>query len=295
VATTLTGLTINGQSYNVATVFGDASIPADGSVSSSGLDLTGLAVPTNVVFVFSGADPGGKQWTQTLTIPFDGPQTQLTIGGASNAASGQQSYAPGMLLSVYGMALGGFVQSAGTIPLPQFLAGFVASVNGVSAPLYYVSPDQVNIQIPYETQPGNNTLTVVNPYASVNYTLKIVPAAPGIFMSNGFTAAPFSSAARGQITTLFITGEGQVSPALADGTTPASGTPISQLPKPKLPVTLTVAGQNATIDFVGIPSGLVGVTQINYQVPESTPLGVQQVVVTVGGVASQVANLTVTQ
>ena len=78
------------------------------------------------------------------------------IGGASNAASGQQSYAPGMLLSVYGTALGNFVQSAGTIPLPQYLAGFEASVNGVTAPLYYVSPGQVNIQIPYETQPGTH-------------------------------------------------------------------------------------------------------------------------------------------
>jgi uncharacterized protein (TIGR03437 family) len=113
-------------------------------------------------------------------------------------------------------------------------------------------------------------------------------------MSNGFTAAPFSSAGRGQITTLFITGDGQVSPALATGTTPASGTPLSRLPKSLLPVTLTVAGQNATIDFIGIPSGLVGVTQINYTVPANAPVGVQQVVVTVGTVASPPANLTVT-
>jgi uncharacterized protein (TIGR03437 family) len=62
-----------------------------------------------------------------------------------------------------------------------------------------------------------------------------------------------------------------------------------------LPVSVTVANENATIDFVGIPSGLVGVTQINYVVPADAPLGVQQVVVTVGGVASQAAKLTVTQ
>jgi uncharacterized protein (TIGR03437 family) len=198
-------------------------------------------------------------------------------------------------LSVYGTALGDFVQSAGTIPLPQYLAGFEAWVNGVTAPLYYVSPGQVNIQIPYETEPGNTTLIVGNPYVNVNYNLKIVPAAPGIFTTNGFTAAPFSSAGRGQITTLFITGEGQVSPALATGTTPSSGTQVTRLPKPKLPVTITVAGQNATIEFIGIPGGLVGVTQINYEVPAGTPLGTQPVVVTVGGVASPAANLTVTQ
>ncbi len=184
-------------------------LPADGSLTSTGLGFATLAVPTNVVFGFTGTDASGKQWTQTLSVPFDGPQTQLVVGGASNAASGQQSYAPGMLLSVYGTALGDFAQSAGTIPLPQYLAGFEASVNNVTAPLYYVAPGQVNIQIPYETQPGNTTLTVGNPYVNVNYNLKIVPAAPGIFMTNGFTAAPFSSAARGQITTLFIRATGK--------------------------------------------------------------------------------------
>ncbi len=299
VATTLTGLTvsINGelQSYDIGTVFGTAAIPADGSISSTGFALSNLAVPANVTFGFNGADASGKQWSEQLTVPFEGPQTELAIGGASNAASGRQSYAPGMLLSVYGTALGDFAQSAGTIPLPQYLAGFEASVNGVTAPLYYVSPDQVNIQIPYETQPGTAALVVGNPYVnSNNYDLTIVPAAPGIFMTNGFTAAPFSSAAQGQTTTLFITGDGQVSPALATGASPASGTPIADLPQPLLRVPVTVAGQKASIAFYGIPAGLVGVTQINYVVPANTPLGVQPVVVTVGNVASQAANLTVT-
>ena len=83
-------------------------------------------MPSNVVFVFNGVDASGTQWTQTLSVPFDGPQTQLVVGGVSNAASGQQAYAPGMLLSVYGTAFGDFIQMAGTIPLPQYLAGFEA-------------------------------------------------------------------------------------------------------------------------------------------------------------------------
>jgi uncharacterized protein (TIGR03437 family) len=296
VATTLTGFTINGQSYDVSTVFGTAQIPSDGSVSSTGLGLANLAVPTNVVFGFSGVDAGGKQWSQQLTIPFDGPQPQPVIRGASNAASGQQSYAPGMILSLYGTALGDFAQSAGTIPLPKYLATFQAAVNSAIAPIYYVSPNQANIQIPYETPLGPATVVVGTTYLnSSNFNINIVAAAPGIFMTNGFAAAPFSSAARGQTTTLFITGDGAVSPALATGSSPSSGTPVSQLPKPTLPVKLTVAGLPATIAFYGIPSGLVGVTQINYVIPADTPVGVQPVVVTVGGVASQAANLTVTE
>lgn len=296
VATTLTGFTINGAAQNVATVFGTAQIPADGSISSTGLGFKDLVVPTNVVFGFTGRDASGTTWSQQLTVPFEGPQTPLAINGVSNAASGQPSFAPGMLVSVYGTALGDFAQPAGTVPLPQYLAGFEATINGVTAPLYYVSPNQVNIQIPYETQPGTATLVVGNPYAnSNNYNFQIVPAAPGIFMTNGSTAAPFSSAVRGQTTTLFITGDGQVSPTLATGDSPGEGTPLDQLPKPNLPVTVTVAGQTAAIDFIGVAVGLVGVTQINYQVSPSTPVGVQPVVVTVGGVASPPANLTVTE
>jgi uncharacterized protein (TIGR03437 family) len=60
-----------------------------------------------------------------------------------------------------------------------------------------------------------------------------------------------------------------------------------------LPVTMTVGGQPASISFIGIPSGLVGVTQINYVVPANAPVGVQPVVVTVGGVASPAAKLNV--
>ncbi len=97
VAATVTNFTIDGAAYNVTNVFGTASIPANGSISSTGLSLTNLAVPKNVAFAYSGTDAQGHPWSGQLTIPFVGPQVQLTVGGVSNAASGQQSYAPGML------------------------------------------------------------------------------------------------------------------------------------------------------------------------------------------------------
>ncbi|MBZ5607510.1 MAG: hypothetical protein LAP38_04580 [Acidobacteriia bacterium] len=45
---------------------------------------------------------------------------------------------------------------------------------------------------------------------------------------------------------------------------------------------------------MGIPPGLVGVTQINFQIPPDAPLGAQPVVVTVGDVPSAPVTLTVT-
>jgi uncharacterized protein (TIGR03437 family) len=58
-------------------------------------------------------------------------------------------------------------------------------------------------------------------------------------------------------------------------------------------VTVTVGGVVATVRFIGIPSGLVGVTQINFTIPATVAPGVQPVVVTVGTAASAPANLTV--
>jgi len=81
---------------------------------------------------------------------------------------------------------------------------------------------------------------------------------------------------------------------LATGASPFIDTPLALLPQPLLAVGVTVGGLPAPIAFAGIPPGLAGVTQINFVVPGSAPLGVQPVVVTVGGVASPPASLTIT-
>ena len=131
IGTTLTGLGIAGVDYTsqIAGLFGSAKLAAGGSVSAT-IGLKNLSVPANVLFTYSGMDASGRQWSGQMSIPFQGFQTQLQVGGISNAATGQQSYAPGMILSIYGAALGTFAQSAATIPLPQYLAGFEATING---------------------------------------------------------------------------------------------------------------------------------------------------------------------
>lgn len=294
IGATLTDFTINGASHasHIASLFGSTAIPPRGSLSAT-YGMAGLTVPATVVFGFTGTDAAGA-WTRQLSVPFSGPQPQLTVTGAENAASGQQVYAPGMLLSVYGTAMGNLAQSAAAIPLPQYLAGFEAAVNGVTAPIYYVSPGQVNLQIPYETQPGPATLTVGNPYVNYNFSFTVAAAGPGIFTFPDDSVNPSNTARAGQIVTLFITGEGQVAPALPTGATPAPKTPVAQLPQPQLPVSLTVGGMPATINFIGIPSGLVGVTQINFTVPAGIAPGVQPVVVTVGSASSPPATMTIT-
>ena len=298
VPATLTGMTIGNTDYSsqIASLFGSSSIPAHQSVSAQ-IGLSNLNVPANVAFTLSGVDAGGRQWSQQLSVPFQGLEPQLAVGGISNAASGQQVFAPGQIISVYGTALGDFAQSAGTLPLTMFLAGFEAEVNPASnlnavypAYLYYVSPNQVNLQIPYEIPAGEATLTVGNPYANVTINFQVQLAAPGIFTTPDGLVNPSSSGTPGQTLTLFVTGVGQLRPAIADGAAPTNNNS-----KPVQAVTLTVGGVAAgTFSYIGVPTWSVGVVQINFVVP-AVAAGKQPVVVTVGGVASQAAYINITQ
>jgi len=161
--------------------------------------------------------------------------------------------------------------------------------------LYYVSPGQLNIQIPYETALNSTATVNVNNNGHVtSRTFNLASAAPGIFVDQNGAPVPTNSAGRGKIGTLFITGAGSVTPPVSTGAAPASGTPLASLPKPTQNVTVTVGGVQAATQFIGIPYGLVGVTQINYQIPTGIGVGTQSVVVSVNGIGSAPAKLTVT-
>jgi uncharacterized protein (TIGR03437 family) len=129
------------------------------------------------------------------------------------------------------------------------------------------------------------------------YQIQIAPSSPGIYSDAGGNLAPKATVAQGALTTLFVTGTGDVSPALRTGASPPAisvSAPASSLPKPALPLSVTVGGFPAFIQFAGVPPGLVGTTQVNIIVPGSVPVGSQPVVVTVGGVSSPAVNVVVT-
>jgi len=174
------------------------------------------------------------------------------------------------------------------------MQSFEATLNGVLAPLYYVSPTQANVQIPYGTAPGAATLTVYQGGQSANTQIQIAAAAPCIFADANGNTVPYASGAAGQALVVFVTGDGEVSPSLASGAAPASTTPVASLPKSVLPVSMTIGGQPGQILFDGIPYGLAGVTQINFVVPSGLSPGPQPIVVTVGTTPSKPATFTIT-
>ena len=113
-------------------------------------------------------------------------------------------------------------------------------------------------------------------------------------MNADSAVVPTTSASRGQQIAIYITGAGAVSPAVSTGAAPASSTALANLPKPLQSLIVTVGGVAATVAFQGTPAGLVGVTQINFVVPTGIGTGTLPVVVSVGGIPSASATLTVT-
>jgi hypothetical protein len=118
-----------------------------------------------------------------------------TTSGATLVGGGDAAkIAPGTIVTLVGEGLSGGTAAApeGIEELPTELAGTQVYFNGVRAPLFFVSPTQVNAQIPFEfldttsisayvrsVLPDGN-VTVTNPVGVV-----IVPQNPGIFTYEG--------------------------------------------------------------------------------------------------------------
>ncbi len=70
--------------------------------------------------------------------------------------------APGSMVAVFGSNLAPRAAAAPNAIGPKVLEGTSVFINGTAVPLAYVSPTQINLEIPYGTSPGQATMTVVS-------------------------------------------------------------------------------------------------------------------------------------
>jgi len=233
-------------------------------------------------------------WTGTCASPVT---PDPAISGLTDAAAYQQVYSAGMLMTVWGSHLSPSTVGASSVPLPGSFAGVYATINGEIAPLLYVSPSQLNVQIPWDIPAGQATLVVYNNGVNTSQTFQVTAASPGIFTDTAQNIVPSATVSIGQVTSLYLTGQGPVNPLIATGAAPDISIPLSRLPA-SASIAVTIGGVPASLTctagcFQGIPYGLVGVTQINFQPAPNTPTGRQPVVVTADGVASPPAYITI--
>ena len=229
----------------------------------------------------------------TLTVT---PSATMTIAGAANSFSGSKTLAPGAMATISGVAMApGDPVTSSRFPMPYTLNGVSATVNGVSAPLYSVSSSQIKVQIPYETGIGAATLAINNNGQIATLPIQIASAAPGLFTSafEPLGGIATTTVNRGQVVMLLMTGDGDVTPTLSTGATPAFNPFVTLYPTPRQAVSLSLAGLPMDLLVANITYGMSGETQILTVIPFDAPLGAQPVIVSVGSAQSQPLMLTV--
>ncbi|HVY94416.1 MAG TPA: hypothetical protein VHA14_16760, partial [Bryobacteraceae bacterium] len=265
-----------GNNTHAATSFSRtlAVLPNAGTVvalSTSGLSLLATSYPVNPV-----------------------PQ----INAVTSAADGSLAVAPGGLVSIYGQNMSGANFAASQVPLTTGLGSSCIGVNGSPIPLLYVSPGQINAQLPFNAT-GNATLTIHTPNGlSNNFPLTVQSAAPSIFVSgssdgttlglvvrnaNGELVTPTNPIHPKDAITIYLTGMGQTSPAIPAG----AAAPSDPLARVSQSPNVTIAGMDLPVSYAGLAPGEVGVYQINATVPSSVLTGMSMpLMINQGGAAT---------
>jgi uncharacterized protein (TIGR03437 family) len=222
-----------------------------------------------------------------------GGSSTMSISSAVLYGSNVTTGSPGTQFSVVGSNLANSTTRVFATPLPYTLAGVSATVNGIAAPILSVSPNAVTIQVPYEAGAGPAVLGINNNGQIGGFSFQIEPSSPAILADASGNVSPISTVNQGGSVALYVVGVGDVSPALRTGFSPTGATPVANLPKPLLPLSVTVGGVPAFVEFAGVAPSVIGLAQVNIALPASVPRGTQPVVVTVGGVSSPAVNLQV--
>jgi uncharacterized protein (TIGR03437 family) len=318
-------ITIRGTSFYSATVVAVQGVPA--TLATTVLSPTALlaVVPASLLteggvldVVVENPSPGGASAAQPVTVA-----NVPTIYGVFSAASyASATVSPGELVTMFGANIGPAIPATLSIVggyVSTTLGNETVTIGGWSAPILYVSSNQVTVQVPYEVATGAGQPVVVTNGANTpaNATVTVAAAAPGMFTADGSgegeAAALNTGATSGLVTlnsntnpanigdtiSLYLTGEGNYNLVPLSGSTntgyiiPASLTPLPQMSPPP---TVSIGGVNASagVSYAGpVPGSIIGVLQINVVVPLGSATGqAVPVTVTIGGVTAQ-ANVTI--
>lgn len=215
--------------------------------------------------------------------------------------------APGAIAAVFGanLAASSTPISASSLPLPTNFEGTEVKVDDVPAPIFSVSANQVDFQVPIETQPGVAILTVtVDGAASREFWFTVTATSPGIdqyyagqpdtlqavvLNPDQSTNSPSAPIDAGDVAVVYLTGIGDVSYPPADGE-PALA---SRLSTAIAPYSATISGLDVPVQFLGLTPNSVGLGQANIQIPADFPSGNYPLAITIGGLVSTSANITV--
>ncbi len=217
-------------------------------------------------------------------------------------------FAVNSVISLFGSNLSysppvGLASNATSLPLQ--LGGVQVSINGLWAPLIYVSPTQINLLVPGYFNPGNvNVVVNRQGWYGPTATITLVPVAPQLFAtSDGFVIAQHADysqitsnapAVPGETIILYVTGLGadpSMNTIAGEADIPGGPAPTNTNLQVLFNGTAVASWANggnqgtSNIQYAGVTPGSPGIYQINLILPGNLPAN-PQIQVTAGGQTS---------
>jgi uncharacterized protein (TIGR03437 family) len=284
---------------------------------ASGVSILENAAPSGTLNVFGpvsvATDPFGNPVIAeggANRVGFYYPAIDYTTsaGGVPGQLSGNSAslfgrFAPGMLATIFSFPsapFGGTTASFVASPISAALGDVQVSVGGTPAPLLYVSPSQINFQVPAATPVGGleeiQVARVSSGQVLASWLFQMDAVSPGLFSVDGSGSGQVvalnedgsvnngaNPAQAGSIVTLYATGQGALQGMPPDGQ-PAQG----MVATPEMPQVFINAGfvPSGDVQWSGLAPGFAGLWQINVQVPSDAPPGDVTVFIIYEGVNS---------
>ncbi|MBZ5619028.1 MAG: CHRD domain-containing protein [Acidobacteriia bacterium] len=300
---------VNGAANKVVTDTGNGNIFKIVTIATT----TGITALNQLVKDPSGfyvnlhttVNPSGAMRDQLAAVP-----AKPAVSGAAATSSTVTTTAPGAILSIYGTGLAtytsdlnGFNQAT---QLATSMNGVTATIGGLKAPIYFVSPGQLNVQVPFEVASGTQPIVVTSAGgaspATTEANVTIASVAPSIFIvdqTNSLGAVvknsdfslitPSNPVKAGDVIVVFSTGLGQTTPPAQTGVLlqpPAGGFNNTGT------VSATIGGQTAAVVYSIASPGFAGLYQTAVTVPAGVS-GTAKMALSAGGTASNTVNLAV--
>ncbi|HKD09024.1 MAG TPA: alkaline phosphatase family protein [Bryobacteraceae bacterium] len=212
-----------------------------------------------------------------------------------NSPTGGYSLAPGSLASAYGTNLASAVAIAQSPALGTTLGGVTVLVtdgagNSTPAPIYYVSPSQINFVLPANVTSGVATIAINNGATTINGNALIYAVAPTLLSADAYGSG-YAAAVVIPGSGFYYVAQCGSSGCAPNAIDPSSGSVYLSLYGTGIrngsTVNVTIGGESATVTYHGAQSTYPGLDQINVLIPPNLKgRGRVDVVATVNGQAS---------
>jgi uncharacterized protein (TIGR03437 family) len=221
-------------------------------------------------------------------------------------ASYSHEIAPGTLISIFGSNLAPESRTVSNLPLPTSVGGVSLEVRDAAqtqfAPLVFVSPEQINAQLPFQIVGQKADARVLNAGgASVLVPLSILPRAPRLFLAGSDGKGDLlllfhadnrkvnadAPATAGEVLSLYLIGLGSVIPEIPAGAAAGDGQDAGPFNLVSEPVSVLMDGSSAEVLFAGLAPYTTGLYQIAFRVPPGLITDSPSLLVAVGQMQSQ--------